>query len=692
MMPEKLTEKLIDLVQKVKDSIQGKQTFADFLQNFCEDLSACLDAPMVWISLREEDGAVRCCARAGEISKHIDISNIPISKIISFPIVCCQEQVIGTLSIYVRDLSCYDQQQINIVEAMVIQLALLAEIERGRESLWLEREKALITLNAMREAVITTNILSEIEYMNPIAEELTGWKLEQAKGLSLFNVFSVEDKEVDPYNSLARFYGRRTPAFVTQRILVNRNGNRIMIEDSTSPIRDRDNNKIVGAVLVFHDITEKYNLLGRLSFLASYDTLSGLPNRSVFSKVLNEIIEAKPAPKPFAVFFFDIDRFKFINDSFGHNVGDILIIEVAKEIKSQVRENDLLCRFGGDEFALIVNKMSDSEVLSDLASRIIKACSKKYIIGKNEIYISISIGIAVYPYHGQDADAILKHADMAMYSAKRKGGNQFQIFISEEDTKPFKRFSLLGLLNEALAKSEFELHYQPQIDLLNGTVSGLEALIRWHSSQGLIPPADFIPLAEETGLIIPIGEWVLREACEQNKDWQRRYKPLQVAVNISAKQFYQKDFIGSVKKILSETRLEPHWLILELTESIAMQNISFTANAIAELNSIGVKIAIDDFGTGYSSLNYLASLPIDYLKIDKSFLRNMKKQNKNINVASAIINLGNNLGIEVIAEGVEEPEQMDFLKDKGCPKAQGFLIGKPLPARDIVKVLTEKDR
>jgi diguanylate cyclase (GGDEF)-like protein len=431
-------------------------------------------------------------------------------------------------------------------------------------------------------------------------------------------------------------------------------------------------------------LSTKKEMAAKVSYLATHDILTELPNKAVLTKKLKDKLK-RSENNPFAVFFIDIDRFKFINDTYGHSIGDILLIRVAERIKRLLCKEDLLCRYGGDEFVILVNGRENSAEFYKIASRIVNRCSRRFKIRGNELYISVSIGIAIYPDMGKNVDRLLKHASMAMYSAKKKGGNKYQVYVSKEDTQYFKRYSLFGYLNKALQKNEFLLYYQPQLELVTGEIKGVEALIRWFSPLGLINPGDFIPLAEDTGLIIPVGKWVTNTACKQNKKWQELgWIDLRMSINVSAKQFYQPCFVSTLESTLDDTNLDPESLSIEITESIAMEDFESASRIIRELKNLGISIAIDDFGTGYSSLNYLVNLDLDFLKIDRSLIKNLHTQGKKKNVVKGIINVAHNLGIKVIAEGVERQEELDFLKDHQCDLVQGFLIGYPLPVRQGV--------
>jgi len=565
--------------------------------------------------------------------------------------------------------------------------------KKVEEEIWLQKERAQVTLKAIGDGVITTDINGNIEYLNPTAETLTGWKTTEARGLPLLTVFHIVNEITggiteDPVAKCLAL--GRVVGLANHTVLIAKEGRKFPIEDSAAPIQDRAGN-VVGAVLVFHDVTNKKEMVDRLNFLATHDMLTDLPNRFFFTQQLKRVL--KTNRKTFAIFFIDIDRFKFVNDSYGHRIGDRLLKRVANRMKSQLGEEDILCRYGGDEFAILINSSVEYEKIIGMAFKIVTRCADRFSINGYELYISLSMGIAIYPENGEDANSLVKHADIAMYSAKKNGGNKFHIYVSEEDVKPFKNFSLLSKLKKALDNNEFQLYYQSQIDLNLGKVIGAEALIRWFSPSGMIGPMDFIPLAEETGLIVTIGEWVLQTACQQNKKWQEQgFEPFEISVNISAHQFYHPYFVKKIQEVLETTELDAQWLNLEITETVAMQDFEVAAKIISELSKMGVKITIDDFGTGYSSLNYLANLELNYLKLDKSLIENLHTHSKKGNVTKAIIHLAQSLDLKVVAEGVEKNEELQFLQALECDIVQGFLFSKPLPAEDAYQWLSKKVR
>lgn len=438
-------------------------------------------------------------------------------------------------------------------------------------------------------------------------------------------------------------------------------------------------------------VIERKRAEERLQYLAHYDGLTGLPNRLLYFDRLDQALAwAHRNDQMVVVLLLDLDRFKVINDTLGHDVGDGLLQAVAERITACVREGDTVARLGGDEFVLLLTNMVRDRDVSRIAQKVLDSVEKPIVSEGRELFVTGSIGISRYPYDGKDAQALLKNADTAMYRAKEQGKNNFQMYSPDLDARAVERLGLESSLRHALEREEFLLHYQPRVNLRSGRMTGMEALLRWqHPELGLVSPDEFIPLLEETGLIVPVGEWVLRTACRQNKAWQQAgFPPLRVAVNLSVRQF-KRGLPNKVGRLLKETGLEPRWLALEITESILMEYRESAVALLNELNAMGIRLVIDDFGTGYSSLSYLKRFPIHSLKIDRSFVRDIPDDTGDMAIARSVIGMAHSLNMTVTAEGVETKEQIDFLHAQNCDRVQGHYFSRPLPVTAFTDLLIE---
>jgi diguanylate cyclase (GGDEF)-like protein/PAS domain S-box-containing protein len=459
----------------------------------------------------------------------------------------------------------------------------------------------------------------------------------------------------------------------------------------STPVLDEQHN-LAGLAGVARDITQIHEDQARIRHLAEHDMLTDLPNRALLGNRMSvALADALGEQVQIALIFLDLDQFKNINDTLGHDVGDQLLLQVARRIRENLDERDTISRQGGDEFAVLIQDFGNLARLAFIAQRLIDAINRPFLIGGHELRVGASTGISVYPQDGSDIGTLLKNADTAMYQAKGAGGNAFRFFTPEMNARISERVALENNLRRAIQNHEFRLHYQPQVDGRSGQLIGMEALIRWqHPEKGEIPPIRFIPVAEESNLINLIGEWVLREACRQNAEWIKcGHPPIVVAVNISAMQLRQPNLPEQVAGILGETGLDPCWLELEITESAFIGDTERIIETLALLKTLGIKLSVDDFGTGYSSLGYLKRLPFDRIKIDQSFVRDLPHNEDDIAITRAIIGIANSLRKEVIAEGVEQPEQRDFLLAQGCELMQGYHFGRPIPA-DAFTALLER--
>ncbi|HEY0827994.1 MAG TPA: bifunctional diguanylate cyclase/phosphodiesterase [Bacilli bacterium] len=439
-------------------------------------------------------------------------------------------------------------------------------------------------------------------------------------------------------------------------------------------------------------VNERKKAEEKIKHMAYHDALTNLPNRLLFHERLNELfLDYKINGKSIAVIFVDVDRFKIINDTLGHDSGDDLLKYCAQKLESYVRPGDMVARYGGDEFIIMMTQISHIDEVTSFAKGIPCLFSEPFMCDSQEIYVTASLGISLYPEDGADTNSLIKNAGMAVYRAKEKGGNTYQVYYKEMNNRSIEQLTLEVNLHRALDRKEIVVYYQPILELETGAIFGMESLVRWeHPEMGMIPPSDFIPLAEGTGLIVPIGNWVIKQACLDNKHWQTISKnPLCVSVNISVIQFQQPGLYQFIYDTLQETGLDPSLLCLEITEGVAMKNVSYIVETLNEIKQLGVKISIDDFGTGYSSLSYLKRFRVHTLKIDQSFVNDVTSDEDNAAIVTALIGMSHQLKIKSLAEGVETLEQLEFLKSRGCNQIQGYLFSKPLPAAEFELLIKE---
>ena len=560
------------------------------------------------------------------------------------------------------------------------------------EALFVEKERAQVTLNSIGDAVACTDISGNITFLNLVAEKMTGWSHKEAEGRPMADVLEILDAtsrkaSTNPLELDGE--EKQTVHLRSNNILVRQDGFEIPIEDSVAPIHDREG-QATGAVIVFRDVSAARAMTLQLAHSAEHDVLTGLPNRALLNDRVNQaIILASRHMKKVAVLFLDLDGFKHINDSLGHLTGDKLLQSITKRLRDCVRASDTVSRQGGDEFVVLLSEMEHSEDAGVTARRLLQAVADTHFINQQDLHVTTSIGVSVYPDDGLDAETLLKNADTAMYQSKENGRQSFQFFKSSMNERAVERQSIEEGLRRALERNEFTLQYQPKVNLKTNEITGAEALLRWNpDGRGPVSPAKFIPVAEDCGLILPIGKWVLREACTQARAWvDARLPPIAMAVNISAMEFRHEQFLEGVFEILKETGLDPKLLELELTESVLMKRVEATGSILETLRAKGVRVAVDDFGTGYSSLSYLRKFPIDALKIDQSFVRQITKSPGETSIVTAIISMGQSLGLRVIAEGVETPEELAFLQAQKCEEAQGYHFSRPLPPGQFVKLL-----
>jgi diguanylate cyclase (GGDEF)-like protein/PAS domain S-box-containing protein len=572
--------------------------------------------------------------------------------------------------------------------------ALRYAIERKalEDALFVEKERAEVTLNSIGDAVACTDMLGNLTFLNLVAEKLTGWSRQEAEGrpmAEVFRILNAANRKITPNPMEIAARRGLTMHLPANSILVRRDGFEIPIEDSVAPIHDREG-QASGAVIVFRDVSAARALVLQMAHSAEHDYLTGLPNRMLLNDRIGQAIARAPRRmKRVALLFLDLDGFKHINDSLGHPTGDKLLQSIAERLVDCVRASDTVSRQGGDEFVVLLSEVGQSEDPAVAARRMLEAVARPHSIDHHDLHVTTSIGVSVYPDDGLDAETLIKNADTAMYQAKENGRQSYQFFKPAMNARAVERQSIEEGLRRALERREFVLHYQPKVNLMTGAITGAEALLRWiHPVRGLVSPLDFIPVAEDCGLIQPIGAWVLREACEQAGTWMRAGLPaINMAVNVSAIEFRNENFVDDLFAIVHATGLDPRSLELELTESVLMKHAASTSIILRTLRESGIRVALDDFGTGYSSLSYLRKFPVDAVKIDQSFVRQISTAGDDTTIVKAIIGMARGLKLRVIAEGVETIEQVAFLRAYRCDEAQGYYFSPAVPPQQFATLL-----
>ena len=548
-------------------------------------------------------------------------------------------------------------------------------------------------VNTAADVIIVIDEAGTIEFVNAAVKRLFGWKPLELIGKN-FDALILTSRRAQRDQAPLRGgepHKLRIMGLGRELRVQRKDGSAFPAELTLSEMRVDGRLKYTG---ILRDVGERKRAEERIRQLANYDDLTGLPNRVLFAQLLEQALsEAKYSGKQAAALFIDLDRFKLINDTLSHDAGDKVLQMVAKRLTEAVPRRDTIARFGGDEFVVLMRDCNVPTDAADTAQKLLNAIAVPLLLDGQEFHLTASIGISTFPSDGESAQTILKNADVAMYRAKEHGKNNYQFYSSQMNLHSFERLVLERFLRRALEQEEFQLYYQPKIDLVTGCVTGMEALLRWiHPGMGMISPTKFIPLAEETGLIVPIGAWVLHTACAQIRAWQLAgLPPLRVAVNLSARQFAHDDLHATIERALAETGLAPELLELEITESLTMDNPEHAAALLKKLKALGIRLAIDDFGTGYSSLGYLKRFPIDNVKIDRSFIKDIPDDEDDVAITQAVIAMSHSLRLKVIAEGVETAEQLEFLRTHGCDEAQGYLFGAPMPAEDFVKLMLRRD-
>jgi diguanylate cyclase (GGDEF)-like protein/PAS domain S-box-containing protein len=576
------------------------------------------------------------------------------------------------------------------IEARALPRAMRYAVERKamEENLFAEQERAQVTLNSIGDAVISTDSAGSITFLNPAAEELTGWPQHEAAGRPLADVYRPRDAatvELIPNRMHAATRGVHLSSVGT---LVRRDGSDIPIEDSVARIHDREG-RTRGAVVVFRDVSVRALAL-KMTHSAQHDFLTGLPNRMLLSDRIGQAIAmASRHSSQLAVLFLDLDGFKRINDTLGHLTGDKLLQSVARRLAACVRGSDTVSRQGGDEFVVLLSELKHPEDVAALARKILRAVAQPHCVGEHALHVNTSIGVSIYPDDGLDAETLIKNADTAMYQAKEQGRGRYQFFKPAMNLRVAERQAIEKSLRRAMERQELALSYQPKIKLGTGAICGAQASIRWvHPSRGLLCPSQFLPIAEECGLILPIGKWIMREACRQARAWVDAGLPaITMAVNVCVRELQNEHFAEEVLAILAETRFDPGSLELEVTENVLMKGAESGAAILQALRAGGVRVAIDQFGTGYSSFASLRAFPVDALKIDRSFVRLLTDGGNDSGIVTAMIGMARSLRLRVAAQGVDTPAQLAFLQIEHCDEAQGDYFSAPLPAQQFAALL-----
>ncbi|WP_053956487.1 sensor domain-containing protein [Inediibacterium massiliense] len=538
-------------------------------------------------------------------------------------------------------------------------------------------------LENTKEGIVITNVKGDIEWVNPAFTIITGYEKEEVLGK---NPRILKSKRHDSlfYKNMWRSISQK--GFWQNQIWNRRKDGETYLEWLTIASVLNDRGKITHYISVFHDLTESMLKEEYIKYQANYDALTGLPNRYLLKdRIDRALTHACKNKKILAVFFLDVDRFKRINETLGHHVGDVLIQKIGKRLKECMDEEDTVGRLGGDEFIIILEEEESANHIIKKAQKVLDIFHTPFLLNGYTNYITASMGISIYPSDGENADHLIKNAETAMYRAKAKGKNGYQLYTAKMNQKALEKLTIENDMYKALEQKEFVLYYQPQVEAITGAIIGVEALIRWnHPKRGMIGPGEFIPLAEETGFIVPLGEWVIYEACRQGTIWEEKgIEGVQISVNLSPLQFQQKNIIEKIKKILENTGMKAENLEVEITESGAMIDPEFTIDLLKEMKKMNIKVAIDDFGTGYSSLSYFTKFPIDKMKIDQSFIRNIWSDERNKAVVLAIIKIAKSLGLSCIAEGVETQEELDLLIEYECEQIQGYFYSPPISAESF---------
>jgi diguanylate cyclase (GGDEF)-like protein/PAS domain S-box-containing protein len=614
--------------------------------------------------------------------------DIDVKAGFAFPVLAGR-QVAAVLEFFSPEALPPDDRLLSVMATIGAQLGRAMERSRADEALRSSEEQYRLLFERNLAGVYRTTVDGRILACNLSLARIMGHETPEE-----LLTGSAADYYDDPRQRIAFLNTLRSNGTVTnfEVRLRRKDGSELWALENATFLDSKDES---GAIIegTIMDITDRKRAEEAVRHMAYHDVLTGVPNRALFQDRFSvALAQARRTGQPFAVMSLDLDRFKLFNDLLGHDVGDELLKTVANRLISCLREGDTVARVGGDEFLILIPGTEEAEDAAKVAEKVLNALNLPIVLVGREHHAGVSIGISLYPHDGDDGDTLVKKADAAMYHAKALGRNNYQLYAAAMNVRASERLALESDLRRALDREELIVYYQPRISVETGRIVGAEALVRWrHPARGLVSPGEFIPIAEETGLIVRLGEWVLRTACAQLKAWEGQHPDnFRLSVNISMRQFQQPDFISMVERALNDAGIGPGLLELEITESIAMKDAEFTIQVLRRLRAMGIHISIDDFGTGYSSLKYLKDLPIDALKIDQSFIRDLADSENDAKIARNIIAMGHTLSLSVIAEGVESKDQLQFLKKNRCDEFQGFLCRKPVHPREFRRMFTSK--
>jgi diguanylate cyclase (GGDEF)-like protein/PAS domain S-box-containing protein len=595
---------------------------------------------------------------------------------------------VGVLDFYAPRVASPDPRFLRMLRRLGSEIGHFYQRSIAMEELRDSEERFSSTMELAAIGIAHVDSMGRFLYVNPQLCEMLAYTEQELLAMTVKDVSHPGDVGVTD-DMAAKLHAGAIKSFKTEKRYLRKDGAPVWVGLTVAVKRDRAGKPLYD-VSVVEDISGRKRAEERIQYLATHDGLTGLPNRAMFAQLLALAVEtAKRYDRKLAVLFIDLDRFKVINDTLGHEAGDVLLREMAARLRECLRASDVVARLGGDEFVVLLQEIHEPAQAAAVARNILSVVMKPVVILGHECRVTASVGICMHPEEGQDDQAVMKNADMAMYLAKEEGKNTYQFFSARMKPHSIERLALETNLRRAMELDEFTLHYQAKLDFKSGAITGVEALLRWQNPElGSVSPARFIPLAEETGLIVPIGKWVLRTACAQNVAWiSEGLPPLRMCVNLSMRQLNDEGLVREIQAVLAETGMDPTLLELEVTESTIMHNAERAVTVLNAIKELGVRLAIDDFGTGYSSLAHLKRFPIDTLKVDRSFIREVPNDNEDKAIAEAIIAMGKTLSLTVVAEGVETPEQQAFLSDRLCDEMQGYYFSTPVAAQDFAELV-----